>query len=151
MTYPNLLRYYIAQGGEGARETAFGVPSWDAAADPHREHPVAVRFNHHNRDVLAVTEDGRVALVGTVTADADPAELALWFQDFDGTWPLRSLQEIRERINEINGRFEFMELADRLPRCNRDAKCRDCGRPAHRIYGGGPICMNCLLRRRGNP
>ena len=100
MTYPNLLRYYIAQGGEGARETAFGVPSWDSVGDPHREHPVAVKFNHHNRDVLAITGDGRVALVGTVTTDADPAELALWFQDFDGTWPLRSLQEIRRSGSE---------------------------------------------------
>ena len=74
MTYPNLLCYYIAQGGEGAHETAFGVPSWDSVGDPHREHPVAVKFNHHNRDVLAVTGDGRVALVGTVTADADPRQ-----------------------------------------------------------------------------
>ena len=34
--YPNLYSYYLDEGGELARETIFGVASWDEVADPKR-------------------------------------------------------------------------------------------------------------------
>ena len=36
MIYPNLHQFYLNEGGETSRETAFGGNSWDEVADPDR-------------------------------------------------------------------------------------------------------------------
>ena len=83
--HPNLYSYYLDEGGELARETIFGVASWDEVADPKRQFPVEVRYNHGNSSVFGLALDGRVATLGTVIGDeyADVAELLSWFHETD--------------------------------------------------------------------
>ena len=151
--FKTLQDYYAAMGGETGRETVFGVESWDQVADPGQHHPVTVTFNWETGHIRAQALDGRIAHVGTVTADqyAQPEELVQWFQDYDGGWPVRSLQEIRVRIAEVNARFAFQILLDSLPLAGPDAVCVDCGKRAHRYYFGEPLCEDCLCRRKGGP
>ena len=109
MIYPNLSAYYVALGGESSRETIFGQASLDAVADPRGGFPLEVRYNHGNGDVLAIAVDGRVVNLGTVIGDdyADTEEILSWFHEPDGSWPERSLQELRARVDVVNGRYDF--------------------------------------------
>ena len=153
MIYPNLHAFYRAQGGEASRETTFGQEAWDEVADPKRQAPIEVRFNHGTGIIFALAIDGRVSLVGTVIGDddADAEELLSWFHGRDGSWPLRSLQEIQARIRETNGRFAFQSFLHSLPLAGPAAICADCGKRAHRMFGGVPMCEDCLCRRKGGP
>jgi hypothetical protein len=153
MIYPNLILFYSAQGGAASRETVFGTASWDEAADPKRQSPLEVRYGHATGHLFAVAADGRVALLGTVVGDddADAEELVTWFQNLDGSWPVSSLQKIRDRIKETNGRFRFQRFLQGLPLAGPDAVCVDCAKRAHRVYWGKPFCDDCLCRRLGGP
>ena len=153
MIYPNLSAYYVAQGGESSRETIFGQASWDAVADPRGGFPLEVRYNHGNGDVLAIAVDGRVVNLGTVIGDdyADTEEILSWFHEPDGSWPERSLQELRARVDVVNGRYDFQMFLRGLPLAGAEAVCADCGGKAHRVYFGTPLCEDCLCRRKGGP
>ena len=153
MIYPRLILYYSAQGGAASRETVFGAPSWDEVADPERHFPLQVRYSHSTGHLFAVAGDGSVALLGTVIGDddADAEELVTWFQNLDGTWPLRSLQEVQARIQEINERFAFQRFRKSLPKAGNGVLCVDCRKRARRIYLGEQICDDCLCRRLGGP
>ena len=153
MKFRNLILFYAHLGGAASRETVFGTSSWDEVADPTRQTPIEVRFNHDTGNVFATMIDGRVALVGTVVGDdyADVEELLSWFQERDGTWPLRSLQDLQARVVEVNGRYDFQTLRRSLPKAGPGALCVDCGNRAHRVYLGEPICDDCLCRRLGGP
>ena len=153
MIFQNLHSFYRAQGGEESRETVFGTSSWDEVADPDHQFPVQVHFAHDTGHVFGVATDGRVALVGTVIGDddADAEELLSWFHGQDGTWPERSLQELQARTDEVNGRYAFQTLRRSLPLAGPGAICKDCGKRAHRVSWGTPLCDDCLCRRRGGP
>ena len=153
MNYPNLIFFYRDQGGAASRETVFGTTSWDEVADPEQKVPIKVRFAHDTGHLFATMIDGSVTLVGTVVGDdyADVAELLSWFQERDGTWPSRSLQDLQARVVEVNGRYAFQTLRRSLPKAGPGAVCVDCGRRAHRVYLGEPICDDCLCQRLGGP
>ena len=153
MIYPHLILFYSAQGGAASRETVFGTSSWDEAADPTRQFPLQVRFAHDTGHLFAVAGDGSVAFLGTVIGDddADVAELLSWFQERDGTWPSRSLQDLQARVVEVNGRYAFQTLRRSLPKAGPGALCVDCGKRAHRVCRGKALCDDCLCRRKGGP
>ena len=153
MKFRTLILFYAHLGGAASRETVFGTSSWDEVADPTRQAPIEVRFNHDTGHIYAQAIDGRVALPGTVIGDddADAEELVTWFQNLDGSWPVRSLQEIRDRIKETNGRFRFQRFRKSLPKAGPGALCVDCGKRAHRVYRGKALCDDCLCRRKGGP
>ncbi len=140
--FPNLSAFYSNRGGETSRETAFGQISYEQV-------PITVRFVHDMRDVYALAPNGLVDLVGAVDADAPLEELLPWFCDDD--WPLRSLEEVRARISEVNERFAFEEFRRGLPQAGPRAVCADCAKRAHRVYWGTALCDDCLCRRRGGP
>ena len=71
MNYPNLILFYLAQGGADSRETIFGTSSWDEVADPEQKVPIKVRFAHDTGHLFAVAGDGSVAFLGTVIGDDD--------------------------------------------------------------------------------
>ena len=56
MIFQNLHSFYRAQGGEASRETPFGQEAWEEVADPKRQFPIEVRFNHGTGHVF---EGGR--------------------------------------------------------------------------------------------
>ena len=151
--YDNLDQFYRDQGGELAKETIFASPSWDEVADHKRQFAIEVRYNHGNSNVFGVAGDGRVATLGIVIGDdyADAEELLSWFHERDGTWPERSLQELLARVDEVNGRYAFQTLRRSLPLAGPGAICKDCGKRAHRVCWGTPLCDDCLCRRKGGP
>ena len=142
MTFRTLILFYAHRGGATSRETAFGQISQEGV-------PLQVRFNHGTFDIYALAPDGPVDLLGTVIANAPAEELVPWFED--GTWPLRSLQEVQARIQEINERFAFQRFRKSLPKAGNGVLCVDCRKRARRIYLGEQICDDCLCRRLGGP
>ena len=150
MQFRNLFEFYLMNGGDTSRETTMGDRAWDDAVDPDRQWPLRVAMGHDTGDVRAQDQDGRIVLVGTITARWETQEVVAWFREpARGGWPPRPLSWIRDRIATINRCAELQERLGELPRSHAGERCNLCGQEAHVRFRSQPRCEDCMIVRWG--